>query len=223
MTMSEVLSILQGEYSILEGPTDVPHGKKVKFDDGTTVTVFDKGSYLVQGKNKEEIQNILDSRKDCQNSKTEMNRNVFVVYGHDKASRNELQIILQRWKLNPLILEELPSKGQTIIEKLEENMDRASFAIVLLTPDDEGKKAGAETGLMGRARQNVILEMGMLLAKLGRDKVALLYKDPTTFEIPSDMAGLMYISFKDSVEEAKNHLAKEIYNSLKIVITPDIL
>jgi len=48
--------------------------------------------------------------------------------------------MLRRWGLEPLILDQLPSKGQTIIEKLEEYTAGVGFAVVLATPDDEGHR-----------------------------------------------------------------------------------
>jgi predicted nucleotide-binding protein len=46
--------------------------------------------------------------------------------------------MLRRWDLDPLILDQLTSGGQTIIEKLESVRKDTSFAVVLATPDDEG-------------------------------------------------------------------------------------
>ncbi|MBP3507977.1 MAG: nucleotide-binding protein [Lachnospiraceae bacterium] len=45
---------------------------------------------------------------------------MFVVYGHDTVARTQLEALLRRWDLEPLILDQLVSAGQTIIEKLEE-------------------------------------------------------------------------------------------------------
>jgi predicted nucleotide-binding protein len=39
--------------------------------------------------------------------------------------------MLRRWGLEPLILDQLPSGGQTIIEKLENLREEAKFAVVL--------------------------------------------------------------------------------------------
>lgn len=52
-----------------------------------------------------------------------------------------------------------------------------------------------------RPRQNVILEFGYFVGKLGRDKVTCLLKKPV--EQPSDMQGIVYLSFKDSIHEIK--------------------
>ena len=57
-----------------------------------------------------------------------------------------------------------------MIEKVEANSD-VGFAVVLLTPDDEGRKKGTELELESRVRQNVLLELGYFIGRLGREKV----------------------------------------------------
>jgi predicted nucleotide-binding protein len=119
--------------------------------------------------------------------------------------------MLRRWGLEPLILDQLPSKGQTIIEKLEEYTADVGFAVVLATPDDEGHRKDRPDEKTNRARQNVVLELGVLLTKLGREKVAILLKDQETMERPSDIQGLIYIAFKENLRlEAGTLLAQEM-------------
>jgi predicted nucleotide-binding protein len=50
----------------------------------------------------------------------------------------------------------------------------------------------------------------MFLAKLGREKVAILLKGDPNFEKPSDIHGLIYIPFKDKVDEASVNLIREL-------------
>ena len=119
--------------------------------------------------------------------------------------------MLRRWDLEPIILDQLPSSGNTIIEKLEEYTQKVNFGIVLATPDDKGYAIkDGDTNIKFRVRQNVVLEMGMLLAAIGRNKVAILLKTQEDFERPSDIDGLIYIPFKDDVEQAGLSLAKEM-------------
>ena len=118
--------------------------------------------------------------------------------------------MLWRWELDPLILDQLPSEGATIIEKLERYTQDVNFAVVLATPDDIGYRANHEDELAYRARQNVVLELGMMLAKLGRKNVAILMKQQDKMERPSDIQGLIYIPFKDSVTDGAVLLAKEM-------------
>jgi len=50
-------------------------------------------------------------------------------------SRDQLERCLRRWGLEPLILDQLPTEGQTVIEKLEAAIAEADLAVVLATPD----------------------------------------------------------------------------------------
>lgn len=127
---------------------------------------------------------------------------VFIVHGHDTTARNDLELVLHRMDLEPVVLQNLSAAGDTVIEKLEHYIGEhgeAGFACVLLTPDDEGHKAGMPSEKKYRARQNVVLELGMVLARLGRKHVAILLKE--SVEAPSDINGLIYIPFKERVEE----------------------
>jgi predicted nucleotide-binding protein len=119
--------------------------------------------------------------------------------------------MLRRWDLDPIILDQLPSEGATLIEKLENYVANVGFAVVLATPDDVGYPKNKEDQKAYRARQNVVLELGVLLAHLGRKRVAILLKDQETMERPSDIQGLIYIPFKtDLPKEAGLLLAKEM-------------
>jgi predicted nucleotide-binding protein len=138
-------------------------------------------------------------------------KKVFVVYGHDEPARTQLDAMLRRWGLEPVILDQLPSKGQTIIEKLEDYTEDVGFGVVLATPDDMGFPKAHEDQKAYRARQNVVLELGMLLVKLGRPKVAILLGKQVEMERPSDIQGLIYIPFKDDLQrEVGPALAKEM-------------
>jgi predicted nucleotide-binding protein len=109
-----------------------------------------------------------------------------------------------------MIPDQLPSEGQTIIEKLEAYTSEVRFAVVLATPDDEGHRAGHADEKAFRVRQNVALELGMMLSKLGRNRVAILMKQFEKMERPSDIQGLLYIPFKEDVSETQVVLAKEM-------------
>jgi predicted nucleotide-binding protein len=140
---------------------------------------------------------------------------VFVVYGHDHTAREQLELVLHRLGLDPFVLQNTSGKGLTIIEALEAEIhseDGPQFGIVLLTPDDVGRSQKADPkDELPRARQNVVLEMGMLLARLGRSNVAILKKG--SLEIPSDAGGIIYLSFKDHVREAVSKLAQRLMDA----------
>ncbi len=123
---------------------------------------------------------------------------IFIVYGHDEAAKQSIARFVERLELNATILDEQPSRGQTIIDKFEENADKAGFAIVLLTPDDVGAQKNKKNELKPRARQNVILELGYFLGGLGRERVCVLYKKGV--ELPSDIGGIVYVSMNNPDE-----------------------
>lgn len=116
-----------------------------------------------------------------------LTKRIFVVHGHDGEARETVARYLENIGFEPIILHEQANRGRTVIEKVEANSD-VSFAIVLLTPDDQGCANGGTPE--PRARQNVLLELGYFIGKLGRDKVCALKRGE--LEIPSDFAGVVW-------------------------------
>lgn len=182
------------------------YGDTIKLSNNCVINFYDSGKVVYQGKNIDEVRRLLESAS----RGAPKNRKVFVVYGHDQVARTQLEAMLRRWDLEPLIFDQLESSGNTIIEKLEEYMPQADFGIVLATPDDIGYPKDHEDKKMYRVRQNVILEMGMLLSRLGRSKVAILFKNIENMEKPSDIHGLIYLPFTSDVKETTVDLAKEM-------------
>lgn len=124
-----------------------------------------------------------------------VNTKVFIVHGHDEATRETVARYLEKLRLQPIILHEQASRGQTIIEKIE-HYSEVDFAVVLLTPDDVGAALNAKSNLQPRARQNVILELGYFIARLGRSHVCALHKGE--LELPSDYIGVVYVPLDDN-------------------------
>jgi predicted nucleotide-binding protein len=135
-----------------------------------------------------------------------LGKKVFIVHGHDEGARESVARFLERLGIAPVILHEQANSGLTILEKLERNSD-VDFAVILLTPDDVGTKAAAKDTLQPRARQNVILELGFFVAKLGRSRVCALHKGAV--ELPSDFLGIVYVTF-DEASAWRVLLAREL-------------
>lgn len=135
---------------------------------------------------------------------------IFVVHGHDREARDQLELVLRRLGLEPFILQNSDGGGRTIIEALEQHIYReAAFGIVLMTPDDYGYgKTESEADRKPRARQNVILELGMVMAALGRSRMAILQKG--ILERPSDTDGILRIEFNDHVREIVPKLVQRL-------------
>lgn len=139
------------------------------------------------------------------------NNKIFVVHGHDEIAKNELEIFLKNSGLEPIVLHRQPDQGRTIIEKFEVYSD-VGFALIILTPDDvfytlneENKKYELAEK---RARQNVIFEWGFFVGKLGRDRVCCLHKK--SVELPSDIHGVLYKPFNDSIKDTFYDLLREL-------------
>ena len=133
-------------------------------------------------------------------------RKVFVVHGHDEGMKSSVARFLEKLDLHPIILHEQPNGGKTIIEKFEANADVA-FAVVLISPDDEGNEKGKRDKLQSRARQNVILELGYFIGRLGRAHVCALQSGD--IETPTDVLGVLYVPY-DLNGGWKIQLVKEI-------------
>jgi|ERR1039457_6281543 predicted nucleotide-binding protein len=134
----------------------------------------------------------------------ELSRKVFIVHGHDDGAREAVARFLERLGLQPVILHEQANRGKTVIEKFEMHRD-VGFAVVLMTPDDEGCEKGGTP--RPRARQNVVLELGYFVGVLGRDRVCALRRGDV--EIPSDFTGVVYVHFDDG-GGWRQALAKEL-------------
>ena len=137
---------------------------------------------------------------------TQQSRNIFIVHGHDEAAKQQMARFIEQLELHPIILHEKADKGQTVIEKFEAHSD-VGFAVVLLTPDDIGYPKDDLPKAQPRVRQNVVLELGFFLGKLGRARVCALLKGD--IEIPTDSEGVLYKPM-DAMGAWKFALAKEI-------------
>jgi predicted nucleotide-binding protein len=134
---------------------------------------------------------------------------VFIVHGHDEAAKNEIALFLSSIGLEPIILHLRPNGGRGLLTKFREESEGASFAVVLMTPDDEGGAVGT-AARRTRARQNVVFELGFFIGQLGPAKVAALVKDDV--ENPSDFDGIAYTKF-DSGGRWKTELARELHHA----------
>ena len=138
---------------------------------------------------------------------------VFVVHGHDEAPREILARFLEVLDLKPVILHEQANAGLTLIQKFQSHAN-APFAVVLFTPDDVGasKKmfetaADKASAVQARVRQNVLIELGYFIGKLGLDRVCVLHVGQ--IEMPSDFLGVVYVPM-DSHGGWKSQLAREL-------------
>jgi len=131
------------------------------------------------------------------------------VHGRNPESRTEVTQFLLDLGLEPVILDEQPGRGRTLIEKIEHYGDVA-FAVVLMLAEDMGglkhefdARFGALErgevpfslghGLAPRARQNVTFEHGYFAGRLGRSRMCVLMD--RVLDKPSDIDGIEYVPY----------------------------
>lgn len=231
-TLEDLQTIIRGCGFNISEVKDQEHGYQIKTSEGAIVNWYTStGTLNIQGKRapKEELMAAWGSytgtssaspeaAPDAPDPEAPLNpaaaiKKVFLVHGHDTAAREQLELVLHKLGLDPFVLANTGGAGLTIIEALEAeigpNTNQARFGIVLMTPDDMGySKVDGQENVQPRARQNVVLEMGMLISAVGRGNVAILKKGH--IEVPSDAQGILYIPFNDHVKEAVPKLADRL-------------
>lgn len=193
------------EYTIVKEVRYKNYPWRFKLSNGVSVFCGDGNKLWFAGKHKNKVDEDLQRVY-----KQQRNTKVFVVYGHDEEAKNELIEMIHRWGLVALTIDNLPVQGRTIIEQLEHYIPETNYGIVLATPDDVGYRDNGSKEIRHRARQNVVLELGMLFSKLGRTRVTILLKKCTDFEKPSDIEGVLYKEYNTSVFEQETNIRKEL-------------
>lgn len=187
--------------------------RKGGYDDSTyATTLFQQ---MVQTRLKW-LSNLMTAWKNAQSVKNIkpnniiISKKVFIVHGRNNEIKETVSRFLEKLELEAVILHEQPNAGKTIIEKFLDYAD-VSFAIILMTPDDRGGLSNEVFEKQkSRARQNVILELGFFLGKIGRERTCIIYDE--TVELPSDYDGVLYIPY-DSEGAWQLKLAKEMKNA----------
>jgi predicted nucleotide-binding protein len=132
-------------------------------------------------------------------------KSVLVIHGHDELNLYRLKEFLLGLRLDLVLLNELPGRSNTIIEKWELQAPDADYAIALMTPDDHVE---SEKKNYLQARPNVHIEIGWAFCFLGRANVCLLVMRGT--HIPTDLEGIHRVEFDTSIKEVAPQLEKEL-------------
>lgn len=184
-------------------------GWRLRLTCAVLVCLYDSGKIILQGEDAGWVRTALETEPG--RAGEPVLRKVFVACGEEGPARTELEAMLRRWGLEPTSLTR-SARAPDAIEALESARRDALFGIVIATPDDEGYERGHSERKLFRTRQNVVLELGMMLAALGRSRVAILMKSGFEMEPPSEIEGLIYIPWKESITETRLKLAWQIHN-----------
>jgi hypothetical protein len=138
---------------------------------------------------------------------------VFIVHGHDREFREDLERILNAEGLEPVVIQSMARTGADLLGFLEEQIRNCLAGFILLTPDDEGRLYRYGEKLSLRARQNVIFEGGYLTA-LFRDTNRICFLQKGEMEIPSDLSGLLMEKVPGAISPKRIRLTLEQWGLL---------
>jgi len=112
---------------------------------------------------------------------------VFIGHGRSKLWARVQIFLKEDLNIETLVFEDDTRTSESIVNVLESFLDNSSFAILILTAEDDTANGTS------RARQNVIHEAGLFQGRLGFDKVIILKQEG--IEEFSNIAGLQYVPF----------------------------
>lgn len=131
---------------------------------------------------------------------------IFIGHGRSKLWARIQLFLKEELNVEVFCFESENRTSESIIEILENFLSNSSFAILILTAEDETSKGQL------RARQNVIHECGLFQGRLGFDNVVLLKQEGT--EELSNLAGLQYIPFNgENIEQTFYELQRKLKKS----------
>ncbi len=143
-----------------------------------------------------------------ESSRAEVQKRVFISHGSSNDWRAVQDHIEKDLNLPTLELAQEANRGRTVLQKLTEESDRCSYAVVVMTGDDQ------IPGDAPRARQNVMHEIGFFQGKYGLPRVCLLHEEGT--DIPSNIDGLVYLSFpKGLISASFSALSRELNTAFR--------
>jgi hypothetical protein len=105
---------------------------------------------------------------------------------------NAVQFKLQTKAVVEIWNEGLFELGKGNLENLIQLLPKYDFAVLIATPDDAIESRRSKSA---SPRDNVLVELGMFVARLGGDRAFLLRADGVDLKIPSDFAGVSHAAY----------------------------
>ena len=94
--------------------------------------------------------------------------------------------------------------GLSTLENLISKLPDYDFAVLILGAEDVTASRGRRTDA---PRDNIIFELGLFMAHLGRNRTFFLRREGTDLKIPSDLKGITYLTFKETPNRANEAVA----------------
>jgi len=101
---------------------------------------------------------------------------------------------VERWD------EDVFALGSGALESLLQALNRFDFAAFVLTPDDLIVSRGAQ---QTSARDNVLIELGLFMGRLGRERTFLVCCKDDKIKFPSDLAGITFATYSKPSDDSK--------------------
>jgi hypothetical protein len=95
--------------------------------------------------------------------------------------------------------------SHVILDTLVSKLTTFDFGVLVFTPDDPTQMEGKE---MFAPRDNVLVELGLCIGLLSRERTFVLRADDSRLKIPSDLGGIIYGKFK--LESDREKLVSEV-------------
>jgi predicted nucleotide-binding protein len=122
-------------------------------------------------------------------------REVYLAHGRDEKWRQAVEHLLEQAGEHEIkIVNRRANERTRLAEELREDAPGSHYAVVLLTADDVGGarlESDTEPYFSTRAHQEVVFEMGFLVAALTPGRVCVLYEDGV--ELPCDLDGVSHV------------------------------
>jgi hypothetical protein len=83
--------------------------------------------------------------------------------------------------------------GGGTLETLVDKADEFDFAILVVTPDDMTRSRGKD---QASPRDNVLLELGLFIGKIGRNRTFIVFDRTAKIKMPSDLAGVTLADYQ---------------------------
>jgi predicted nucleotide-binding protein len=126
---------------------------------------------------------------------TARTREVYLAHGRDEKWKQAVEHLLEQAGEHEIkIVNRRANERARLIEELREDAPGSHYAVVLLTADDVGGarlESDTEPYFSTRAHQEVVFEMGFLVAALSPGRVCVLYEDGV--ELPCDLDGVLHV------------------------------
>ncbi len=174
---------------------------KASTNDTTVKRIYQLVEELWSLEESKKIKEFENAKPNPQKKSTGMGH-VFIGHGRSKLWARVQIFLNDDLSIKTLTFEDESRTSETILNVLSEFLEKSSFAILVMTAEDETSDGKY------RARQNLIHEAGLFQGRLGFDKVIILKQDGV--EEFSNVAGLQYIPFSsDNIEQCFYELQRK--------------